>query len=170
MTAMKGSSMVPPAVSPDALHRLADAELSLASRLGYVALLLASLAMTAVVTALWLTEPALPVRAQIGFAVMIPIGLSWAAFASWVLTRRRVLFARHSIIAGRMSVTFTTVFVVGAAILGFTTGGAGPFAAAAVGLLMLAAAVVILRRAHANFARLSERRKALEDQLGRSGR
>ena len=70
-----------PSASTADLRRLMDAELSQASRLGYVALLLGSLTMTVVVSSLWLTEPVLPTRTRIAFALMIVIGLSWTAFA-----------------------------------------------------------------------------------------
>ncbi len=102
-----------PAESAAALQRLLDTELSLPSRLGYVALLLAALTMTGVITALWATEPVLPQRAHVGFALMVAIGSSWIIFAVWALTHRRILFARHQIVAGRMAVTFTTVFLLG---------------------------------------------------------
>ena len=95
------------------LRRLLDAELSLRSRLGYVALLLASAAMTAVIASLWLTEPTLPTRTAVAFAVLTLIGLSWIVFSGWVLTRRRPLFGRDGLVAGRMAVTFTAAFVVG---------------------------------------------------------
>lgn len=160
----------PSPMSAAALRRLADVELSLRSRLGYVALLLAALIMTAVVGALWITEPALALRAQVAFAVMIVIGSSWVAFALWVLTSRRVLLARHSIVAGRMAVTFSAVFVIGSLAVGYTAGGAAPFAAAAMGIVMVAAAVALLIRAHRTFARLTERRQALERELGRSAK
>src|ERR671918_2584122 len=96
----------PPRISASAWQRLADAELSVRSRLGYVALLLVALMMTSVIGALWMTEPVLPWRTQLAFGMMIVIGLSWVAFALWVLTHRRVLLARDSVVAGRMAVTF----------------------------------------------------------------
>lgn len=153
-------------MSTAAVRQLADVELSLRSRLGYVALLLAALSMTVVVTSLWLTEPALPLRTHVAFAVMTVIGASWVAFALWVLTHRRTLLARDSIVAGRMAVTFTLVFVLGALAVGVSRGGAAPFAAAAVGMVMLAAAIGLLIRAHRTFARLMERRQILERELG----
>ena len=107
------SSPALPAESAAALQRLLDTELSLPSRLGYVALLLVALTMTGVITALWTTEPVLPLRAQVGFGLMVAIGVSWIIFAVWALTHRRILFARHQIVAGRMAVTFTTVFLLG---------------------------------------------------------
>src|SRR6266542_6921921 len=112
MTPIGGlSPQISPPTPAAAIQRLADVELSLRSRLGYVALLLAALMMTGVVGALWLTEPALPLRTQIGFALMVVIGLSWVAFALRVLTSRRMLLARHRIVAGRMAVAFTALFL-----------------------------------------------------------
>lgn len=161
-----GSGPTPPA----ALQHLADAELSLRSRLGYVALLLAALMMTGVIGSLWLTEPALPMRTQVGFAVMIGIGLSWVTFALWVLTHRRVLLAPHRIVAGRMAVTFSALFLMGALAVGYQTGGSAAYAASAVGVVMVACAVIMLIGAHRRFARLAHRRETLERELGRTGK
>jgi hypothetical protein len=152
------------------LLRLADTELSLRSRLGYVALLLGALMMTTVVGSLWLTEPSLPRRTHVGFALMTVIGISWVVFAVRVLTHRRVLLARHGIVAGRMAVTFTSVFVLGALAAIFTAGGAAAYAAAATGVVMLGAASVLLGRAHRTFAQLTERRDVLARELGKTGR
>lgn len=154
--------------SPESVRRLLNAELSLASRLGYVGLALAAAMMTAIVGSLWMTEPPLPLRTQIGFGVMVGIGLSWVGFAVWVLTHRRPLLAGHRIVAGRMAVAFTSLFVLGAVAVGVATGGSAPYAAAALGLAMLAVAVVLLRRGHVTTARLRERRAILERELGRS--
>lgn len=148
------------------LQRLADTELSLKSRLGYVVLLLVSLMMSGAVGSLWATEPLLPARTQIAFAAMVLIGLSWSGFALWVLNSRRILLARHSIIAGRMSVMFTSVYLCGALAVGYAKGGGGAFAGAGVGAAMLIAAVVVLRRAHRKFSELAARRQMLARQLG----
>jgi hypothetical protein len=155
---------------PDDLRRLADAELSLPPRLGYLALLLLALSMTALVTALWVTEPALPARVQVAFATMILIGISWVTFASWVLTHRRTLLARHGVVAGWMAVVFTSVFLFGALGVGVTKGGSAPYAAAAMGGVLLAGAIAMLVRARREFARLTERRDALQRDLGGSAR
>jgi len=160
----------PSPISASALQRLADAELSVRSRLGHVALLLVALMMTSVIGALWLTEPVLPWRTQLAFGIMMVIGLSWVAFALWVLTHRRVLLARHSIVAGRMAVTFTALFVTGALAVGYETGGRAPYTAAVLGAVMLSGAVAMLVRAHRTYARLTARRRALELELGRSAR
>lgn len=163
------SSSLPPA-SAAALKQLVDAELSMPSRLGYVALLLAALTMTAVVGTLWATEPSLPLRAQVAFGVMVAIGASWVVFALWVLTHRRILLARHQIVAGRMAVTFTAVFMLGSLAVGYATGRPEAYKAAAVGVLMLGLAVVALVRAHRAVGRLVSRRDVLERELGRSPR
>ena len=157
---------LPPGISTD-LHRLADAELSLPSRLGHVALLLGAITMTIIVSSLWLTEPQLPLRTRIAFAIMVAIGLSWAAFAVWVLTHRRILLARHRIVAGRLAVTFTAVFALGALGVGVATGRPEALSAAGLGTVMLVVAVALLIRAHREFSRLASRRDTLGRELGR---
>jgi hypothetical protein len=157
----------PPALAAE-LRRLTSVELSLPARIGYVALLLAASALTTVVSALWLTEPGLPGRTSIALAVMAAIGVSWIAFAVWVLTNRRILLGRQRVVAGRMAVAFTTVFVLGALLVGSVTSNTAALAAAGLGLLMLLAALTMWLRARRAFADLSKRREALEQQLGRN--
>lgn len=156
--------------STAAVRQLADAQLSVPSRLGHVTLLLAALGMTIVIVSLWLTEPALPRRTHVAFGVMTAIGLSWSAFAIWVLTNRRVLFARQRVVAGRMAVTFAAVFTTGALATAAATGAAAALGAAVTGVVMVAVAVVILRRAHRASARLMARRDAIERELAGSVR
>jgi hypothetical protein len=166
---MRTKEVAPPPPSVE-LRRLAAAELSLVSRIGYVLLLLVALGMTLVIAALWLTEPSLPRRAQAAFAVMLVIGVSWVAFAIWVLTRRHALFARDRVIAGRMALTFAIVFLAGALGIGIATGRSAPFAAAALGAAMVAVAALQLARARRLVKHLIERRDALQRELGRSTR
>jgi hypothetical protein len=161
---MSTTDFVSPSPSAE-LRRLVAAELSLPSRIRYVGLLLVAVAMTVLVLSLLLTEPSLPVRAQIAFAVLAMIGLSWTGFATWVLTRRRALFAYDKVIAGRMAVLFTCVFLGGAVALGLTTGRTALFAAAALGVVMLGGAVVQLVRAQRTFAALTARRDALAREI-----
>jgi hypothetical protein len=156
--------------SPDAVRRLLEAELAVTPRLGYVALLLVSVMMTVALGTLWLTEPSLPLRAHAAFAVMVAIGTSWSAFAMWVLTRRRVLFPRHGIVAGRMAVTFTSIFTVGAFVLAVTSGGVAFRVMTLVGLLMVGCAVLVLVRAHRHLARLLERKQEIEKTLDADAR
>ena len=161
---MTSTHPVPPSLD---LPRLLDAELSRTSRFAHVALLLASLTMTVVVASLWLTEPALPTRTQAAFGVLTVIGVSWSAFAAWVLTTRRPLLGRDSVVAGRLAVTFTTTFILGALALGIMNGGRAPYAAAAMGLVLLASGVALLVRADRRVAALTARRETLEREIGR---
>jgi hypothetical protein len=157
-----------PATLAADLRRLTALELSFPARLGYLALLLAAATMTTVVTALLLTEPALPGRTSAALAVLAAIGLTWMAFAAWTLTHKRILLGRHRLVAGRLAVTFSTVFVTGAAVIGYVTASASAFAAAGLGVVMLAVALLLLIRARRSFAHLSARRLDLERQLGAS--
>jgi len=117
----------PPATLANDLRQLTALELSLPSRLRYVALLLGASTMSAIVIALLVTEPKLPVRTSVALGVMAVIGVSWIVFAAWVLTRKRVLLGSHRIIAGRLAVVFSAVFVIGALSVGLTTSQASPF-------------------------------------------
>ena len=157
-----------PAVSKEEMQRLVSAELSLRSRIGYTALLLVALAMTVAIASLWITEPALVLRTQIAFAVMTAIGLSWVGYAAWVLTHRRVLLAGHQILAARMAVTFSALFVAGFAAIGLSDPEQrAALLAAGFGVLWLVVAIGMLLRARKEFARLLERRRVLELELGR---
>jgi hypothetical protein len=160
----------PPATLADDLRQLTALELSLPSRLRYLALLLAASTMSAIVIALLVSEPMLPMRTSIALGVMAVIGVSWMIFAAWVLTRKRVLLGSHRIVAGRLAVVFSTVFVIGALSVGLTTSNASPFAAAAMGAVMLSVAVTMLARAKRQFAQLSKRRDELQRLLGRRDR
>jgi len=161
------SRIAPSPLTPEALLQLADFELSTRARVAHVALLMAALLMTVAVSSLWATEPHLPARTHVAFGVMTAIGLAWTAFAARVLATRRVLYAPHAVLAGRMAVAFTSVFVAGALVLALASGMVAGYAAAATGAALLAAAIVRLRRARASLARLAERRSVLERELGR---
>jgi uncharacterized membrane protein len=155
-----------PTSTPDAsLERLTAAALSAPARFGHVALLLAALAMSIVLTSLLATEPALPMQTRLPFAVMLAMALSWVGYATWVLRHRWTLLANHRIVAGRMAVSFTTIFTLAALSAGIVAGQPGLFLAAGLGAALLAVAVVLLVRAHRNFDRLQARRLELEREL-----
>ncbi len=157
---------LPPQISAAEMQRFLAAELSLRARLILTALLLVALAMAAAVGSLLLSEPSLPLRTQVAFTVIVVIGLSWVAYASWVLTRRRVLLAGHRVVAARMAVAWSATFVAGALAVGWWGPPArAPFAAAVLGLVMFACALFLLARARRRFAELLERRRHLERQL-----
>ena len=153
--------MSPQMKSLEDIRKLADAELSMTSRLGYVALLLVAAAMTTVSVSLWITEPGLPGRARWAFAVMSLIGVSWIGLATWALTTHRPLAARDRVIAGWMAVTFTSVFVIGAGLATLLSRQWEGLRAVALGVVLLAVAIQALRKARRRFAELRARREEL---------
>src|SRR6188768_2865068 len=85
------------------VQEMARRELSIVTRIGYLLLLMFALLGAGLISTLWLTEPGpLPLRTQVAFGLLIVINLSWSVLFGWVLTRRKVLFAIHSVIAGWM--------------------------------------------------------------------
>lgn len=160
-----GASASVPTVAD--IERLARTELSLPARIGHVTLALVASAMTTIVTSLLLTEPALPGRTRAAFAVLAAIGLGWVAFSAWVLRTRRVMLARHRVVAGRLAVTFTGVFAAGCLLFALTTRMPAAWPASAMSCSLLVAAVVLWHRAEADHARLLARRVQLEHDVRR---
>lgn len=150
------------------VQSLFAAALSKPSRPGHILVLVGALVSAGIAGALLATEDGLPTRTSVALSLVLVVGLSWAAFAVWVLTRRRVLLGRHRVIAARMAVGFTTVFAVEVSVL--AASGAhdrrwGAAVALAVG--MLAIAIALLIRAQRRLNELTKRRDALSRQLGR---
>jgi hypothetical protein len=149
-----------PGISVAAMQDRMAAQLSRRARLGHVLLLLAATAMTGTIGSLWITEPAIPRRTHLAFAVMVLIGVSWAVYAVWVLTRRRVLLGQHRVVAGGMAVTFCAIFTVGCAVVALSGAGRPAWAASAVGAVMLLISTALLaqaRRAVADLMSVRER-------------
>jgi len=160
------ATMPTPRPSAGELRQRLAAELALPSRIGYTVLLLAGLAVTTVTASLLATEPALPARTRIAFALIAGAGFAWAGFAAWVLARRRVLFASHRVIAAVMGLAFSGLFTTGS--LGVWFAGSrqpGALAAAAVGAAMLAAAVLVLRGARRRVREITARKQEIERLL-----
>jgi hypothetical protein len=157
------------AASLNRILTMSGAELSFKARMGYVALLLASAAMTVVVIPLWLTEPSLPARTQAAFGAIALIGLSWCALACWVLRARRPLFARDRLIAGRMAMGFTALFALAALTAVILSASPAAYGALAMGVAMLAVATAVLVGARRRFMSLVARREELQRALS-SGR
>lgn len=153
-----------PAISADDIRQMLRAELSFKTRAAYLVGLLGTVSFAAALLSLWLTEPGLPLRTHIAFAILVTINLTWAGFCGWALTRRKVLYARQGVIAGRMAVLWCTVFVVGALVVGSTSGHvSGGLVAAASGLVFLGCAVLLLRRAAARHQQLLQLKLSLAE-------
>jgi uncharacterized membrane protein YfcA len=153
-----------PAVAADDICRILRAELSSKVRGAYLVGLLATATFAVALSSLWLTEPHLPMRTQIAFATLVAINLGWACFCLWVLTRRRVLYARQGVVAGRLAVAWSSVFVAGALAAGFDSGHVnGGLLAAAFGSVLLGCAVLMLRRAVSRHQELLALRHSLAE-------
>ncbi|MEU4518960.1 hypothetical protein AB0F52_09600 [Amycolatopsis sp. NPDC024027] len=59
----------------------------------------------------------LPPRTKVAFAVLVAVGLAWAAFGAWAVTRRAPLFARDRVIAGWLGLTAWLLFATGALVI-----------------------------------------------------
>ena len=153
--------MSPQMKSLQDVRQLARGELSLKARVGFVALLLMASGMTTVILSLWVTEAALPWRAQLAFGVMCLIGASWVAFATWALATRRPLFARDRVIAGRMAVAFTALFLAGGIAAAIVANNTAAYAVLFTGVAMLVVAIQVLMGARRRFAELLARRAEL---------
>ena len=104
-------------------------------------------------------------RAQLAFGAMSMIGISWATLATWALTTRRILLARDRVIAGRMSVIFTALFLAGAIAAVAKAASPAAFMALACGTVMFVVALRVLAGARRRFAGLAARRAQLEHGL-----
>jgi hypothetical protein len=151
------------------LLALADTELARASRLGQVALLFVFVMMSGVIGVLGVTEPSLPWRARLAFAVIGAIGVFTSVFALRALSYRRALLARHRVIGCRMAVAFAVAIVLGASIIGFVTGIPAAFGVAGFGVILLCGTIALLRQENRKFAALTARRHALAQQLRAGG-
>ena len=97
-------------------------------------------------------------RTHIAFGAIVGIGLAWTAFAWWVLANRRVMLANQSVIATRMALGFTALFLIGAVILRSRLGTGAIATSAALFTVACVNAIV----AHRRFTRLVELRRSLE--------
>lgn len=151
------------------LQRLASRELSLSARLGHVALVLVSLAMTVIVVSLWLTEPGLPVRTSAVFVVFAAIGLGWTAFGVWVLSARRLMFATQRVVASRLAVAFSLVFTAGTIALAVWASQPAAWLAGGMGAVMSVVALSLWWRATRAYKLLLNRRGVLAASLDKAG-
>lgn len=148
-------------MTPEQVQGLVRGELSRRARGSHIALLVASLAMATVVTSVWVTEPVLPTRTHVAFFLLVVIAAAWSAHATWVLARRAVLLVPHQVQAARLAMVCCLAFVVGCVIAWVVVGGPATVMATLTSLLMLAVAVINLRRARVRHLALLKRRSEL---------
>ncbi|MFI9332797.1 transmembrane transport protein [Kitasatospora sp. NPDC052868] len=150
---------------PKELERALEAEVSLRSRMRHVAVGLGGCCSAALVTVLWVTEPhPLPARTQAAFAGLIAVGLAWAAFTGWVLSRRRPLFARDQVLGARLALAVSAGTCAVGTTLAATRGTtAETLATALAGGVLIAVAGLLLARAHARRRALLRLRDTLRE-------
>jgi len=141
------------------MQRRVRAEVAMPSRLAHTALLVAALATTATVASLWATEPSLPDRTKWAFAILLVIGAGWIAFATWVLTRRRVLLGQQRVVAARLALVAATAFVAGSIALRDQVG----IGAVITAVAMLAAAAAAMAAARRHVRRLEAKLRSLQE-------
>lgn len=101
-------------------------------------------------------------RTQAAFAGLIAIGLAWAAFAGWVLSRRRPLFAQVRALGARLALAVTVVTgVAGTTLAAVRATTAEALATGLVGVALIAAAGLVLVRAQSRRRELLRLRDAL---------
>src|SRR3990170_206308 len=135
-------------------------ELSTPKRIGYLLMLMLTLTGAGLIGSLWLTEPApLPLRTHVAFGLLVVINLAWSALFGWVLTRRKVLYAMHRVIAGWMAVVFCGVFLLfGLTIAIVRMNTIALTVVGVVGIAQLLIAITVLRRARRRRRELWARR------------
>lgn len=153
-------------MTPSTLSALAERELSVKARAGHVALLLAGLCMSIITASLWLTELQLPLRTAIAFAAMTVIGLCWAAYAAWTLTRRQPLLAFHRVVATRMAFTFCSAATAGSLYLALVEERAAAWPASIAFATMTLLAAILLAQARRRYHQLHAHKEQLEQRLG----
>ncbi|GIF25494.1 CHASE2 domain-containing sensor protein [Actinoplanes tereljensis] len=143
-------------MTPDEILARLEAPLSLRRRLGYLAVLLAGLGGALLTGTLWATEPALPGRTAAAFGLLTTVGLGWAGYGGWALTRRAPLYARDRVIAAWIALAAWLAGGAGVAALAATRGSFPAGMAVVVAVLGAAAAVnlVVAHRRRAALRRL----------------
>ncbi|MGW5723600.1 hypothetical protein ACWEVP_46045 [Amycolatopsis sp. NPDC003865] len=147
-------------MTPEELIKRLETPLSLRRRVGYVTVALAGLLGSGLAGLLWATEPGLPPRTKIAFAVLVAIGLAWAVFGTWAVTRRAPLFARDRVVAGWLGVAAWLLFTAGAVVITTLRHRLDPELLTVV-LVLGAAAVLRLRAVRRGRAALLRRKAQL---------
>ncbi|MET8994267.1 hypothetical protein [Amycolatopsis sp. NPDC004169] len=147
-------------MTPEEVVERLEQPLSLRRRVGYVIVALAGLLGSGVVGLLWATEPGLPPRTKVAFALLVAIGVGWATFGTWAVTRRAPLFARDRVVAAWLGIVAWLLFTVGALVITTLRHRVEPELLLVV-LVLGGVAVVGLRAARRNRAALLRRREQL---------
>jgi hypothetical protein len=143
----------------DMISRLSG-PVSLRRRILSTIAMLGGLTGAAVIGLLWATEPGLPLRTQAAFGLLVVIGLCWAAYGSWVLTRKTPLFALDRVVAAWLALAATGLLTIMTAVITTMRHHAEPALFAIVALLLVLS-TVNLARSRAHRAKLLRRKQEL---------
>lgn len=157
---MKDDRFEEPSVSAEQLlARLTHAR---GARVSHLLLGLTGLLASTLAAALWATEPALPPTTQVVFGAFTVVGLVWAGFAGWVLSRRTPLFAKDRVVAGWLALIFSLLATAGTVLIASLRGDAtAVLVGAVVGLALVTTATALLMRARSLRAALLRRKNEL---------
>ncbi|WP_312319013.1 hypothetical protein [Stenotrophomonas sp.] len=144
------------------LRSLTQRTLSSPARYFHVAVLLLALIMCSLLGALFVTEADLPGRTQLAFSALLALGLGWAVYAGWALTRRDTLLVHQQVVAGWMAVCGTGAFFVCCAVAAWVTKGTLAMAALVTATTLLGGAVWLLARSTHRLGELKALRRRLE--------
>jgi hypothetical protein len=144
-------------------------ELSTPKRLGYLLLLMLTLTAACLISTLWITEPApLPLRTKVAFGLLTFINLAWSGLCGWIVTRRKILFAQHRVMAGWMALVFCALFsIIGLVVAAIRMNTTALAVVGAVGTCQLLLAILVLKRARYRRRQLLARRDELNAMLRR---
>ncbi|MFF5248054.1 hypothetical protein ACFY3V_27525 [Streptosporangium sp. NPDC000095] len=148
-------------MNPDDMIARLSGPLSLRRRIANVVALLGGLGGALFVGLLWATEPALPGRTHLAFGALVALGLAWAGYGAWALSRRTPLFALDRMIAAWLAVAATGLLTAGTAAVAVAKGTWTGMAGVAVAATLTVLAVAVLLRARADRAALLRRKREL---------
>ncbi|MEV0824892.1 hypothetical protein [Nonomuraea rubra] len=151
-----------PRLSARELVERLEPSLGIGRRVRAVAALVAGVAGALFVVALWWSEPGpLPGRTQVAFGLFTAFCLVWACYGGWLVRRRVPLFATDRVIAAWIGLAASGATTVLAVVAAVQRGAAVPWPVLAVGGLFVAAALVLVVRAHTRRAALLRRLREL---------
>ena len=161
------SASQPNGLTVEQVQELVRRELSTPKRVGYSLLGMLTLTAAGLIGTLWWTEPEpLPLRTQVAFGLLMAINVAWTVFFGWVVTRRKVLFAVHRVIAGWMAVGFCSLFLLmGLAIALARANWTAVITVGVFGVAQLLVAALMLRNAQGRRSALLARRDELASAL-----
>ncbi len=144
------------------LRALTQRTLSSPARYFHVAVLVLALIMSSLLGALLVTETGLHGRTQLAFSALLALGMIWAVYAGWVLTRRNTLLVHQQVVAGWMAVGGTGAFFVCCAVSVWVTNSVLAMAALGAAATLLGGAAWLLARSTHRLGQLKALRITLE--------